>query len=282
MKRFLAMRLVALVFSFTFIVCSGFFTYASAQSNVKVTGQVTDNAGLPVIGAGVVEDGTTSGVVTDASGNYAISVKTGAKLVFTCLGYETKTVVVGEQSIINVVLNDDTTMLDEVVMIGYGTAKKSTLTGALSQVSSESFKAQKVTRVDQALQGRASGVQVSNTVGAPGGDVRIRVRGANSVLGDNSPLFVIDGFVGADFNSINPNDIKSMEVLKDASSTAIYGSRGANGVILITTKSGDKQGKTHVTYDGSVTASKIIKNYDLLSAAEYATLYNEHNKAFGT
>lgn len=198
MKRFLAMRLVALVFSFTFIVCSGFFTYASAQSNVKVTGQVTDNAGLPVIGAGVVEDGTTSGVVTDASGNYAISVKTGAKLVFTCLGYETKTVVVGEQSIINVVLNDDTTMLDEVVMIGYGTAKKSTLTGALSQVSSQSFKAQKVTRVDQALQGRASGVQVSNTVGAPGGDVRIRVRGANSVLGDNSPLFVIDGFVGAD------------------------------------------------------------------------------------
>lgn len=167
MKRFLAMRLVALVFSFTFIVCSGFFTYASAQSNVKVTGQVTDNAGLPVIGAGVVEDGTTSGVVTDASGNYAIAVKTGAKLVFTCLGYETKTVVVGEQSIINVVLNDDTTMLDEVVMIGYGTAKKSTLTGALSQVSSESFKAQKVTRVDQALQGRASGVQVSNTVGAP-------------------------------------------------------------------------------------------------------------------
>ena len=138
-----------------------------------------------------------------------------------------------------------------------------------------------MTRIDQALQGRAAGVQISNTVGAPGGEVRIRVRGANSVLGDNSPLFVVDGFVGVDFNSINPNDIESMEVLKDASSTAIYGSRGANGVILITTKSGSKDGRVNVTYDGNVSVSRIIKNYDMLNAGQYAELYNQHQEAFG-
>ncbi len=281
MKKYLTMRLFSLVVSFSFALLS--VVTASAQGNkIQIKGTVSDASGLTVIGAGVVVDGTTSGTVTDSEGNYVISVAPGTKLSFSCLGYETKLVDAGNASTtLNVTLSMDSTMLDEVVMIGYGTAKKSSLTGALSQVSSNSFKDQKVTRVDQALQGRASGVQVSNTVGAPGGDVRIRVRGANSVLGDNSPLFVIDGFVGADFNSINPNDIKSMEVLKDASSTAIYGSRGANGVILITTKSGSREGKAHVTYDGSVSLSNIIKNYDLLSAAEYAETYNEHNKAFG-
>lgn len=181
----------------------------------------------------------------------------------------------------SITLEEDLELLEEVVVIGYGTVRKSDLTGSLSSVNDESFKAQKVTRIDQALQGRAAGVQISNTVGAPGGDVRIRVRGANSVLGDNSPLFVVDGFVGVDFNSINPNDIESMEVLKDASSTAIYGSRGANGVILITTKSGSRDGRVNVTYDGNVSVSRIIKNYDLLNAGQYAELYNQHQTDFG-
>lgn len=282
MKKNLTMRFFALVASIVFAVGYSYIPVFAQGSKILIQGKVTDEAGAPVIGAGVIADGTTTGTVTDIDGNYSISVPAGTKLIFSCLGFNTKSLETGNSSsTIDVTLSNDTTLLDEVVMIGYGTAKKSSLTGALSQVSSDSFKDQKVTRVDQALQGRASGVQVSNTVGAPGGDVRIRVRGANSVLGDNSPLFVIDGFVGADFNSINPNDIQSMEVLKDASSTAIYGSRGANGVILITTKNGSKEGKVHVSYDGSVTASTIIKNYDLLSAADYARTYNAHNVAFG-
>lgn len=139
-----------------------------------------------------------------------------------------------------------------------------------------------MTRIDDVLQGRSSGVQISNTVGAPGGDVRIRIRGVNSVLGDNSPLFVIDGFVGADFNSLNPNDIKSIEVLKDASSTAIYGSRGANGVVLVTTKNGTKGGKTTVTYQGSYSLATVLKKYDMLSASEFAETANQKkNIAFG-
>lgn len=204
----------------------------------------------------------------------------GSQLVIQSVGYKPLYITVRTGENYNLVLQEDASLLNEVVVIGYGTVRKSDLTGSLSQVSGNSFSDQKVSRVDQALQGRASGVQVQNTVGAPGGEVRIRVRGANSVLGDNSPLFVVDGFVGVDFNSINPNDILSMEVLKDASSTAIYGSRGANGVILVTTKSGSRSGKVNVTYDGNVTLSRIIKKYDLLSAGEYAEVYNEHQKAY--
>ncbi len=214
------------------------------QGNIK--GKVVDTNGEPIIGANVVVVGTSNGTISDVEGNFTISASQGDVLKVSFIGFVDKTVTVAEQTTLQIVLAEDAKTLDEVVVIGYGTAHKSSLTGALSQVSSESFAEQNVTRVDEALQGRAAGIQVSNTVGAPGGDVRIRVRGANSVLGDNSPLFVIDGFVGADFNLLNPNDIKSMEILKDASSTAIYGSRGANGVILITTKSGSKDGKVKV------------------------------------
>ncbi|MGM9766767.1 MAG: SusC/RagA family TonB-linked outer membrane protein [Candidatus Cryptobacteroides sp.] len=252
-----------------------------AQNTFPLTGTVVDAQGSPVIGAGVVQTGTTNGTVTDDNGQFVIRVPENASVEVSALGYVPVTITAKNGETPEVVLQEDTKLLDEVVVIGYGTVKKSDLTGSLSQVSNKSFEDQKVTRVDQALQGRAAGVQVSNTVGAPGGDVRIRVRGANSVLGDNSPLFVVDGFVGVDFNSVNPNDIKSMEILKDASSTAIYGSRGANGVILITTKSGSKDGRVRVTYDGNVTVSKILKQYDLLSAGEYAETYNAHQTAFG-
>lgn len=252
-----------------------------ASETFPLSGTVVDNLGVPIIGAGVLQAGTGNGVVTDENGRFTIKVSENAIVEISALGYVPTTISAKRGETPEVVLQEDAKLLDEVVVIGYGTVKKSDLTGSLSQVSNKSFEDQKVTRVDQALQGRASGVQVSNTVGAPGGDVRIRVRGANSVLGDNSPLFVVDGFVGADFNSVNPNDIQSMEVLKDASSTAIYGSRGANGVIIITTKSGSTDGKVRVVYDGNVTVSKIIKNYDLLSAGQYAETYNAHQTAFG-
>lgn len=251
------------------------------QQSTVVTGTVKDTGGQPVIGAGVVQSGTSNGVITDSQGRFSIEVPDSAILEISSLGYKSVSLTTTRGGNYDITLEEDMKLLEEVVVIGYGTVRKSDLTGSLSSVDSDAFKAQKVTRIDQALQGRAAGVQISNTVGAPGGDVRIRIRGANSVLGDNSPLFVVDGFVGVDFNSINPNDIESMEVLKDASSTAIYGSRGANGVILITTKSGTKDGRINVTYDGNVSVSRIIKNYDLLSAGQYAEVYNEHQAAFG-
>lgn len=254
---------------------------ASVQQNSRIKGKVVDTSNEPVIGANIIVQGTSIGTITDVDGNFSLEAKKGNVIKISYIGYLDKMVTVGDQTTLNIVLVEDAKALDEVVVIGYGTAKKSDLTGSLSQVTSESFAEQNVTRVDQALQGRAAGVQISNTVGAPGGDVRIRIRGTNSVLGDNSPLFVIDGFVGADFNMLNPDDIKSIEVLKDASSTAIYGSRGANGVILVTTKSGGKDGKVKVNYSGSVSVSKILKNYDLLSAGDFAELANEQDDAMG-
>lgn len=251
------------------------------QTSKQITGVVTDEKGEPIIGANIVEKGTTNGTITDLNGNFTLNISNSNFLVVSYIGYKEKEIPVNGQSIFNIKLIEDLQALDEVVVIGYGTARKSDLTGSLAQVTSESFAEQKVTRVDQALQGRASGVQISNTAGAPGGDVRIRIRGANSVLGDNSPLFVIDGFVGGDFNLLNPNDIKSIEVLKDASSTAIYGSRGANGVILITTKKGNSDGKINVNYSGDVSFSSSLKQYDMLSAGEFAETVNQHDKAMG-
>ena len=250
----------------------------SEQQDRVLRGKVLDSAGEPVIGAFVVEVGqTTNGTVTDVDGSFSLTVAQGRQILVSCMGYADRTMTVGPANDITIVLEEDATALDEIVVIGYGTAKKSSLTGALSQVSDDSFKEQRVTRIDQALQGRAAGVQISNTGGAPGSEVRIRIRGANSILGDNSPLFVIDGFVGADFNDLNPNDIKSIEVLKDASSTAIYGSRGANGVILVTTKSGDKSSQVKLTYDGSVSVSSAPKLYDTMDAGTYARTANKFN-----
>lgn len=247
----------------------------------KITGLVTDSKGEPIIGANIVKQGTSVGTITDLDGNFTIEADSKDIIKVSYIGYLDKLVRIENQTKMTIILTENSQALDEVVVIGYGTAKKSDLTGAMTSVTSESFAEQNVTRVDQVLQGRASGVQITNTVGAPGGDVRIRIRGVNSVLGDNSPLFVIDGFVGADFNMLNPNDIKSVEILKDAASTAIYGSRGANGVILITTKSGNRDGKIIVNYQGDVSLSSVIKKYDMLSAGDYAATVNARNKAIG-
>lgn len=251
------------------------------QAEKHIKGVITDERGEPIIGANVVEKGTTNGTITDLDGNFSLTISGSTPLIISYIGYKEIEIAIENQTTFNIKLAEDLQALDEVVVIGYGTARKSDLTGSLTQVTSESFAEQKVTRVDQALQGRASGVQISNTAGAPGGDVRIRIRGANSVLGDNSPLFVIDGFVGGDFSLLNPNDIKSIEVLKDASSTAIYGSRGANGVILITTKNGAKDGKIKVNYSGDVSFSSALKQYDMLNAGEFAETVNQHDKAMG-
>ena len=209
-----------------------------------VSGTVFDTNGQPLPGANVLEKGTTNGVQTDFDGNFRIEVSNAeATLVISFIGFLTQEYTYNGQSDISITLNEDATLMDEVVVIGYGKVLKSDLTGSVSSIDSEEAFAAPVSNLDQAIQGRASGVQVTSTNGAPGSGTSIRIRGGNSITAGNEPLFVVDGFIGGgDLNTINPNDIESIEILKDASSTAIYGSRAANGVVLITTKRG-KDGK---------------------------------------
>jgi len=245
-----------------------------------VTGTVKDEKGISLPGVTVAIKGTTTGIVTDNQGHYSINVPEGnIILVFSYVGYLKQELAAKAGSALNVTLMPDSKNLSELVVVGYGTQKKSDLTGSLTSLSSKDFKDQPVTRIDQALQGRAAGVEVVNNSGAPGGDVSIRIRGANSILGDNNPLYVIDGFIGADFNNLNPDDIASIEVLKDASSTAIYGSRGANGVVLITTKKGSS--KQEITLTPIYYNSQVLKKMDLLSASDFASTVNARDAAVG-
>ncbi|WP_461135822.1 SusC/RagA family TonB-linked outer membrane protein [Spirosoma lituiforme] len=263
-------------FFLVLLLCQG---YAFAQ-NARVTGTVTgpDNQGLP--GVNVQVSGTTLGTATDASGNFTLNAPGTGSLVFSNIGYVSQTVAINGRSVITVQLAEDQKTLNEVVVVGYGTQRKTDVTGALTAISTKEFSQQPITRLDQVLQGRAAGVQVTQASGAPGGDARIRVRGANSVLGDNNPLYVIDGYIGADFNFLNPNDIETLQVLKDAASTSIYGSRGANGVVIITTKRGAKGIK--VTYEGQGSVSNVIKKYDVLPAGEFADIVNARALATGS
>ncbi|ACT92261.1 SusC/RagA family TonB-linked outer membrane protein [Dyadobacter fermentans] len=248
--------------------------------NARITGKVTDqdNAALP--GVSILISGSSQGTVTDGDGNYVINAPGSGTLVFSFIGYESQTVEIGNRSVIDIKLSQGSRSLDELVVVGYGTQRKTDVTGALSVVSTREFSQQPITRLDQVLQGRAAGVQVTQSNGAPGGDSKVRVRGANSVLGNNDPLYVIDGFVGANYNLLNPNDIESLQVLKDAASTSIYGSRGANGVIIITTKKGSKGIK--VSYEGQGSVSNVIKRFDILPAGEFAEIVNARALATGS
>lgn len=244
-----------------------------------ITGKVTgagDHAVLP--GTTVSLKGTTTGTTTDAEGNYRISVgnQTNGTLVFSSVGYLPKEVSIGNQSTISVELAVDNRQLDEVVVVGYGTVRKSDLTGSLAQVKGKEVDAFPATNVLQALSGRAPGVQVTQNTGAPGASISVRIRGTNSIQGSNEPLYVVDGFPtsGSNPTIVNNSDIESIEILKDASATAIYGSRGANGVVIITTKQG-KAGKMTVDYEGSYSIQSLRKKLDLMNAKEYATFYNE-------
>jgi len=249
-----------------------------AQS--RITGRVSDESNAVLPGVNVLISGTSQGTVTDENGNYVINAAGNASLVFSFIGYVSQTVAVNNRSEINIRLDQELKTLSEVVVVGYGTQKKTDVTGALSVISTKEFAQQPISRLDQVLQGRATGVQVTQANGSPGGDARIRVRGANSVLGNNNPLYVIDGFVGADFNFLNPSDIETIQILKDASSTSVYGSRGANGVIIVTTKKGAKGIK--VTYEGQGSVSEVIKKYDVLPAGEFAQIVNARATATGS
>lgn len=241
---------------------------------MDISGTVRDENGRPLADASIKLKGTNRGTTADAQGNFSLAVPdAGGVLVISYIGYQTREVPVSKSGAVNIVLTLQDTKIESAVVIGYGTQRRKDLTGSLTTVSSKDFENQPVTRVDQALQGRATGVQVTSAAGSPGGDVRIRIRGANSLTGDNSPLYVVDGFVGADFNNINAEDIANITVLKDASATAIYGSRGANGVIIITTKTG-RRGGMQVDFMTRISSSSLIKKYDIMNAADFAETVN--------
>ncbi len=274
-----------------------FLCISAMAQKVPVTGTVTDQTG-PVIGASVIEKGTTNGTMTDNDGHFTLSVSKGAVIEISSIGYKTQEITVGTQSNFNVKLAEDNQFLDEVVVVGYGSMKKSDLAGASVSMKEADLKGSIISSLDQSLQGRAAGVTAVSTSGAPGSSSSIRVRGQATINANAEPLYVIDGVIvqgggnkGSDFglgdalgngtvstisplSTINPADIVSMEILKDASATAIYGAQGANGVVLITTKHG-KSGEAKFTYDGMVAMSRQTVRLDMMNLRQFAQFYNE-------
>ena len=245
---------------------------ASAQN--KITGKVVDENDQPAIGANVVVKGTTQGVSTDLKGMFAIPVKTGDVLVFSYLGYKSQEVKIAAQTRLDIKLVPEANIMDEVVVVGYGAVKRGDLTGSVASVSSKDVEGFKTGSVMEALGGQIAGVQITATDGTPGAGFDIKVRGVGSVNGDTSPLYIVDGFQVDNIDYLSNSDIESIEVLKDASSSAIYGSRAANGVVMVTTKSG-KVGRPVVTYNGSASYRQISGTLDLLSPYEFVKLQTE-------
>ena len=252
---------------------------SDVQQNRKVktiSGIIVDDKGEPVIGASIAVQGTTLGTITNLDGEYTLAnVPENSEVTVSFIGYKTLIFKANDKSLANITLKEDTEMLDEVVVVGYGTVKKRDLTGSVASLNSDVISSVPATSAVEALQGRASGVVVSTSNWAPGETPSILIRGKRSINASNDPLFVVDGIpVTGGMGEISPSDIESMEVLKDASATAIYGSRGANGVIIITTKQG-KEGKTQIDYNGYVGVQTIQNKLDLMNGAEYAEYTRE-------
>ena len=260
--------------SLLLILFSAISLSVSAQT-ITVKGNVKDTSGEPVIGASVVEKGnTTNGTITDLDGNFSIKVDGKKTLVISYIGMKTQEVAVQGRKTINVQMVDDSKALDEVVVIGYGTVNKRDLTGSVASVSAKDLAAIPVASASEALTGKLAGVSVTTTEGSPDADIKIRVRGGGSLSQDNSPLYIVDGFPVSSISDIAPSEIQSIDVLKDASSTAIYGARGANGVIIITTKSG-KEGKTQVDFGASFGFKQVTKLTEVLSPYDFVAYQRE-------
>ena len=258
-----------LFFSRCFAVLLVLLTTAVWAQNRTVTGTVRGaDDGLPLPGVNILEKGTTNGTVTDGDGNFSISVGDQATLMLTFIGYTNQEVSVGDQTVISVSLAPDITELSEVVVVGYGTIQKKDLTGAISQVSTKDFNAGINLNPLQSIQGKVAGLNITQSSGDPNQPPTVRLRGYTSLLGGSDPLYVVDGVIGVPINSISPSDIERIDVLKDASASAIYGSRAANGVIMITTKRG-KEGRTTVSFNNYVGMEKISNQLELLNAEEY-------------
>lgn len=245
------------------------------QEKVTVNGTVRENTGETLPGVSVSVKGTTQGTITDVDGKYTLAnIPKNATLVFSFVGMKSQEIKLAGKTVLNIKMQEDAIGLNEVVAIGYGYQKKKDLTGAITSVSSEDLVlGGTISNAAQALQGKTAGVQVSQTSKAPGGTISVRVRGSNSISSTNEPLYVIDGFPSSEGVNINPNDIESMQILKDASATAIYGARGANGVVLITTKRG-KAGENKISYSGYFGVQQIYNPFDMLDSKEYMTLSN--------
>ena len=261
---------------------------AFAQSAPTVTGTVTDQSGQPVIGATIIEQGTTNGATTGVDGSYSLKLRGGgnsANLIFQSLGFVSQTVAVNGRTKIDVKLAEDAVALDAVVAIGYGTVKQKDLTTAVSVVKTDDLARRPITSASGALQGKAAGVQVIQPNGSPGQGMVVRVRGASSISSSNDPLYVVDGVPVGEGNYaiayLSPNEIESMQVLKDASSAAIYGSRAANGVVLITTKQGSRKRGPEISFSTFVGISKVTKSYDVLNARQYRDLMEENGAVSG-
>jgi len=280
------------------LVCLLFVGSTAFSQDVPVTGVVKDQSGGTLPGVNVVIKGTTRGTTTDAAGAFTIDAKSGDVLVVSFIGFKSQEITIGSETKLSVTIEEDIASLGEVVVVGYGTQRKSDLTGAVSNVSGEELRGTVTASVDQALIGRVAGVQVTQNSGQPGGAVSVRVRGVSSINGNNEPLYVVDGvrmsgraggITGFDWQggsggqqaaainplaSINPNDIQSIDILKDASATAIYGSQAANGVVIITTKRG-KKNESKISYNGYYAVQDVYKTFDMMDLPQYAAYNNE-------
>lgn len=273
MKRHTCLRKVMLMLTFLFICVS----YAWCQQLKKVSGKIVDDLKVPMIGVSVIEKGTSNGVISDLDGNYELQVKEGATIVFSYVGYVTQEKKV-TANIVNITMKEDSKTLDEVVVVGYGVQRKSDLTGAISSVKTEDIENRSITRAEEALQGKTAGVQLVSTTAQPGTSPTIRIRGFSS-NGTSDPLYVVDGLIVSDLSAVDPNNIKSMEVLKDAASAAIYGAQAGNGVVLITTKSGS-MGKSSISYDFQYSISSLARKPEVLTSQEYLQQKMEEDPTF--
>jgi len=273
MKQLLLKHFLTLLLMTTIVVASKGRARSNVPvddvANIQVTGTVLDESGAPLPGVNILEKGTNNGTVSDGDGHYKINVDDAGVLVFTFIGYATIEQPVSGQTVINVSMNADVQSLSEIVVVGYGTQKKSSVVASISSVTAKEITALPVPSVEQALQGRAAGVMVTNN-GAPGEAPLVRIRGINSINYAGNPLYVVDGIVQVgNLQYFNNKDVESLEVLKDASSAAIYGSRASAGVVLITTKKGSRDGKVHLNIDSYVGVQDAWKKLDLLNRDQY-------------
>lgn len=275
-KYSLIQRAALLAFLFVCLV-----PLSSLAQTIQLTGTVTDTKGETLIGASVLEKGTTNGCITDIDGNFALTVAPNATMVISYVGYVAQEIPLNGQKVLKVTLKDDTEMLDEVVVIGYGTMKKSDMTGAISSVDTEELTKRATTNPAEALQGKIAGVNIMKAGGNAGAGISVKIRGVKS-FGSNEPLYIIDGFPG-DIDNVNPQDIQSMEVLKDGAAAAIYGSVAANGVIIITTKNG-KKGETHIDFNTYLSITQVANKLEMTNAEQYKstikTMFENYNEQY--
>jgi len=280
-KHFNKSQITTLFLTICFILTVSFFTEVSAQGNITVSGTVTDVSGEPLIGVNVLEKGTANGQITDMDGRFTLTVSgRNSMLAFSYIGYLSQEITVGNNTILNIQLRDDTQRLEEVVVIGYGTQAKKDLTGSVGVVSQSKMENQATVGIGNNLQGKLAGVQITQNDGTPYGGTEIRIRGNGSFGANSSPLIVIDGMITNDgLSNLNPNDVENITILKDAASAAIYGSRGANGVVIITTKKGSFESPMRVNVSAYGSVDNIRHKIPTLNAKDYASLVNEYYAA---